>query len=82
MAVDVGEPAVDAVVPYGELGVVDAQQVKNRGVHVVDQGGVLAVQRLVAPLVAFPMGDAAADTTAAKPVGEDKGIVVAAFASL
>ncbi len=53
MAVDIGEPAVDTVVPDGEFGVVDAQEVQHRGVDVVDFGRVFAVGRFVAELVVF-----------------------------
>ena len=50
MAVDVGQAAVDAVVAEGELGVIDAQQVKDGGVEVVAIGDV--VDGLVRPFVA------------------------------
>ncbi len=49
---------------------------------VVAGGGVGAVLGFVAPLVAFAGGDAALDAAAAEPVGEDVGVVVAAFATL
>ena len=38
--VHVGQPAVDAVVADGQLRVVDAEQVQDRGVDVVDLGRV------------------------------------------
>ena len=41
VAVHVGQPAVDAVVAEGQLLVVDAQQVQDRGVQVVAVGLVL-----------------------------------------
>jgi hypothetical protein len=34
--VNIGEPAVDAVVADGEFGVVDAQEVQDRGVVIVN----------------------------------------------
>ena len=37
MPVNVGEPAVDAVVADGELRVIDAEQVHHRGVDVIDE---------------------------------------------
>ena len=43
MAMHVGQPAVDAVVADGQLRVVDAEQVQDRGVDVVDLGRVFAV---------------------------------------
>jgi hypothetical protein len=39
-SVDVGEAAVDAVVVEGELFVVDAEEVQNGGVEVVDGDGI------------------------------------------
>ena len=78
----VGQAAVDAVVAEGELGVVDAEQVQDRGVDVVDLGGCVAVGRLVAQLVAFARNDAALDAAAAEPVREDIRVVVAALAAL
>ena len=79
---DVGEAPVDAVVPPGEPRVVEAQQVEHRGVDVVDRRGVVAVERLVAPLVAGTVGDAAADAAAAQPGGEHERVVVAPPAPL
>jgi len=53
----IGQPAVDAVVADGELGVVDSQEVQDGGVDIVDLGRVLAAERLVAKLVAGAVGD-------------------------
>ena len=52
MPMHVGQPAVDAVVADGEFRVVDSQEVKDGRVDVVDLGLGLAVERLVAELVA------------------------------
>src|SRR5262245_6243964 len=49
---------------------------------VVDLGGILSVTRLVTPLVALTVADAALDPAAAQPVSETVGVVVAALASL
>ena len=82
MPVHIRQAAVDAVVAEGEFGVVDAQLVQDGGVDVVNGGGIAAVQRFVSPLVAFARDGAAFDAAAAEPVGEDEGVVVAAFATL
>jgi len=37
MAVDVGEPALDAVVVEGEPGVIEAENAEDRGVEVIDR---------------------------------------------
>ena len=79
---DIGQAAVDSIVPEGELGVIDAELVKERGVDVVHLGGVGAVERFVAPLIAFTVGDARLDSAPAKPVGEHIRIVIAAFSAL
>ena len=78
---NIGEPAVDAVVPHGESLVIDAELVQHGGVDVVDLGGMRPVERLEAPLVRLAVG-AALDPATAEPVGEDEGVVVAAFAAL
>src|SRR5437867_6350263 len=78
----IGKSAVDAAVAEGELLVVEAEQVEHGGMDVVNGRGMVPVERLVAPRVAFAMSDAAADATAAQPVGEAKRIVVAPFAAL
>ena len=49
---------------------------------VITGGRVGAVEGFVAPLVAFSGCDAAFDAATAEPIGEDVGIVVAAFAAL
>ena len=51
VAVDVGQAAVDSVVADGQSPVVDAQQVQDCGVDVVDLRGVVSIQGFVAPLV-------------------------------
>ena len=50
-AVNVGQPAVDAVVAKGQPLMVDAQQVQNRGVQIVAVGA--AFGGLIAKLVAL-----------------------------
>ena len=54
LAVDVGQPAVDAVVAERQPLVVDAEQVQDRGVEVVAVGRVLG--GLVRPFVAGAVG--------------------------
>ena len=61
---------------------IDAEEVEDGGVDVVDLGGVAAVEGFVAEVVAGAVGDAAADAAAAEPVSEAEGVVVAAFAAL
>ena len=80
--VNVGEASIDGVVPHGHAFVVDTKKVKHGRVYVVDLGGVLAVEWLVAPLVALAMGDTALNAAACEPVGEDVRIVVASLAGL
>ena len=75
----VGQAAVDAVVAEGQLGVVDAQQVQDRGVQVVAAGRARAV--LPGPFVALAVGDAALDAAAGQPGDERAAVVVAAGGS-
>ena len=56
----------------------EAEEPQHRGVNIVDGGGFRSVERLVAPLIALAVRDAAADPGAAQPVGEHEGIVIAA----
>ena len=44
MPAHIGKAAVDAVVPHGELGVPDAQEMQHGGVDFVDLGGVGVVE--------------------------------------
>ncbi len=78
MAMHVCEAAVDAVVADGELRVVDAQQVQDCGVDVVDLSGVFAVERFIAPLIGEAVSRASLDAPAAEPVGEDERVVASA----
>lgn len=78
----VGQSAIDAVAAERELCVVDAHQVQHRGVDVVDLSRVVSIQRLVAPLIGWAVGDAGLDAAAAQPVAENIRIVVAPFAAL
>ena len=58
VAVEIGEPVIAAAVVVGELGVVDAELIENRGVNVVDVHGIL--DRLPAEVVGGAVGEAAA----------------------
>ena len=58
------EPAVDAVVVERELLVVDAEEVQDGGVDVVDFGWVFAVGGFVAEVVAGAVADPAFNTAA------------------
>src|SRR5438093_900900 len=82
LPVHVREPAVDAVVAKSKLGVIDAEQPQDRRMHVIDFRRVLAVERLVTPLIARTVTHATLDAAAAKPVGKDIRIVIAALAAL
>ena len=78
---DIGKPAIDAVVTNGQSFVVEAQLVEDRRVDVVDGFLRVAILWAEAPLVAMTVG-AALDATATQPVGEHKGVVVSPGASL
>ncbi len=53
MSVHIGQSTIDAVVADGKPLMIDAQQLQDRGVDVVDLRGVVAIQRFVAPLIGF-----------------------------
>jgi hypothetical protein len=80
VAVDVGEAAVDAVVPKCQLLVIDPEEMENGRVHVIAIGRVFHC--LVGPFIALAVGDAALHAAARKPRRERERIVIAAFASL
>src|SRR5689334_21916939 len=82
LAMNVREPAVDAVMAINETFVVDAQEMQHGRVDVVAVRWLLAIQRLIRPLVALAIGDAAGNAVAGKPVGEHKGIVVTSLRAL
>src|SRR5437763_10613311 len=77
LAVNVGQAALDAVVVKGEPLVIEAEQVQQGGVQVVDAGRPLG--RLVADLVGRPVMVAALQAAAGHPDGEDELMVVAAL---
>ena len=72
----VGQAEVAAGVAVGELFVVEAQQVQDRGVQVVDVD--LVLDRLEAELVGRAVDVAALDAAAGQPHGEAVVVVVAA----
>ena len=76
VAVHVGQAEVAAGVAVGELLVVEAQQVQDRGVQVVDVDRVL--DGLEAELVGRAVDVAALDAAAGQPHGEAVVVVVAA----
>jgi hypothetical protein len=76
VAVHIREATVGAVMSEGEFFVIEAEEVEHRRVDVVALGEALAVGWLEAPFIALPMGDAALDTAAGEPVGEDEGVAM------
>src|SRR5262245_21491429 len=78
--VHVSEPAVYAVVPEGQLLVVDAEQMQNGRVQIVTVRRL--THDLVGPGVAFAAADTAPDAAAGQPAGESERVVVAALAPL
>ena len=82
MTVHIGQSTVNSVVAHGELLVVDAQLMQDRGVDVVATRRVIPVGRAEAPLVAFTVGHPAADATTGEPIGEHERVVIAPLAAL
>ena len=82
VTVDVGQATIDPIVSHEELRVIDAQQIQDGGVDVVDLGRITSIQRLIAPLITWPIGRAALNATAGQPVREDERIVIAPSAAL
>ena len=78
LAADVGQPVVAAVVEIGETLVVEADQVQDRGVQVVDVG--LVRRWRSAEFVGRADGHAALDAAAGHPHRETVGVVVATVA--
>src|SRR5690606_15788691 len=77
---DVGQAEISAAVAVGEPLVVDAQQVQNRRVQVVDVNFILHGEITV--LVGGPVLDARLHAAAGEPHREAFGIVVAAIRPL
>src|SRR6186713_1291289 len=76
---DVGQPEVAAAVAEGEPRVVQAEEVQDGGVQVVDVDAVL--DGLEAELVGLAVTNAPFDAAAGQPVGEGVRVVVATGAS-
>ena len=79
---DVGQPPIDAVMPDGELGMVDPQEMKDRGVNIVNFGRISPIERFVAKRIARAVADSPTDPAAAQPIGKAVRIVVPTFAPL
>src|SRR5262249_34357726 len=79
LAVNIGQAALDAVVVEGEFLVIEAEQVQQRGVQVVNAGRPLG--RLVADLVGGAVMEPRLQPRAGHPDGEDELMVVAALAA-
>ena len=79
---NVGQATIDAVMPDGQSCVVDAEQVQNGGVDIVDLCWTASVKRFVAPLIRLTVGHASLDATACEPIRKYIWIVVASLASL
>jgi len=78
--VDIGESEVTALEPIGELRVVDAQSVEERGVEVVDVDRVF--HDVVTVIVGFPVHVTGFDSGTGDPIGEATSVVVATVVGL
>ena len=81
VSVHVSQAAVDGVVSYSKLFVIDTELVKDGSVNVVNRSVVTAILWSKAPLVTFPKGTGL-KSSPTYPVREYKRIMVAAFAAL
>src|ERR1051325_782652 len=78
ITVDVGEAEVAALETVGELLVIDAEKMEQRGVKVMDVHDVL--DGVVAEFVGLAVGNASADAGASHPDGEAFDVMIAAIA--
>ncbi len=72
---DVGEAVVAALEAEGQLGVVDAEQVHEGGLEVVDAHGVFG--DVVTEIIGFSVGGSGAHAGSGQPHGKAAGMVVA-----
>ena len=79
---DISKATVDAVMTDCELFMVNTQKMQHGGMDIINLGWVLTIQRLVTPLVTVPSSNPSFDSSSAKPVREDVGIVIAPLAAL
>lgn len=77
MPVDIRQPVVAALEEIGQALVVDAEEVEEGGMEVVDMDRIL--RYVVAKLVRRAIGKAWADAATGKPKGETAGMVVPAI---
>src|SRR6266699_5458351 len=80
ISVHIGQPPIYAIVPKGELCVIDAEQVQYRCVYVIAVSRM--DRRFVGPLVALAVSHAALDAAPRQPGGESEWIMIAAFGAL
>ena len=64
-AMDISKPAIDATMTHGELFVIDAEDVENRGMEVVSRRH--AVDGFPRPFVALAVGNTRLHSAAGKP---------------
>src|SRR5262249_37253655 len=68
MAVYVSQTTIDSIVAPGQFRVINPQKAKHGCVDVINLRVVLAVERFVAPLIAFPKCDTTLDAASSQPV--------------
>ena len=82
VTVHIGQAPVDGIMTDRQALMVQPELVQHRRIDVVDLSRILAVEWLVTPLVAFPMGDTALETTPGQPISENERVVVPPLARL
>src|SRR5438132_5191530 len=76
VAEDVRQAVIAAAVAIGQLGVVDAHQMQNGRVQVVDMHAIF--DSVPAVVVGVAVGHAALDAATGQPYGEAEGVMLAA----
>ena len=78
--VHVGEPEISARVAEGQRLVIEAHEMENRGVEIVDVDGIL--HDVDSQFVGHPVGHSAFDAPARHPDGEPVGVMIASHVVL
>ena len=79
---DIRQAAIYSIVSKNELFVVDAEQMEDCRVYVINQCGIVSIQWLISPRVTLAMDRSTFDSTSTQPIGETMGIMVSSFPTL
>jgi hypothetical protein len=82
MPVNIGQSAIDAIIPNIKQSMIDTKQMQNGCMDIIYLSRIFSILGFVPKIITRAIRYTALDTTTRKPIGEALRIMIAAFSTL